>query len=141
MNKYVLAFLGVLFLISCSSTSHIQSVPIETIKQVIRTDTVCLNTFRFDSTYIYHSQLTDRSKDTLLIKETNTEIRYKILHDTIERVKLEVIHDSIPYEVRIIETKEVRKPPNFFDYLCYLSFGILIGITGWKVTNIIPSRH
>lgn len=103
----------------------------------VHKDTVYQSNIQYDSIYVLQDKYTDRSKDTLLIKETNIEYRYKLLRDTIRFVRC----DSIPYEVRIIETKEVHKPPNTFDYLCYLSFGILLGIFGWKALKIIPSHH
>lgn len=103
-------------IVACSVT---RTVPVETIKQVTKTDTVYLNTFRFDSTYVSHNLLTDRSRDTILIKETNTEIRYKILRDTIERVKIEIQRDSIPYEVRIETIKEVPRKRNWLDISAY----------------------
>lgn len=96
-------------------------------QEVTKVDTIYLNTFRFDSTYVSHNLLTDRSHDTILIKETNTEIRYKILRDTVERVKIEIQRDSIPYEVRITETIEVTKPPTLFDKLCKACFFLLLG--------------
>lgn len=126
----LLVWISALLLTSCSVT---KTVPIET----IRKDTVYLSNIQYDSIYIYNNVYQDRSRDTLLIRETNTEYRYKYLRDTIYKVRI----DSIPYEVRIVETKEIRKPPNLFDYICYLSFGIIIGIIGWKVIKFIPSRH
>lgn len=119
----VIVFVIVIALVCCSC-SVTRTIPVETIKQVTKTDTLYLNTFRFDSTYVSHERL---EKDTLihspykgetegvLIKETNTEIRYRILRDTIERVKIEVQRDSIPYEVRIEAIKEVPRKRNWLD--------------------------
>lgn len=86
VNALILAIaIGIcLLLTGCSIT---KTIPVETIKEVTKVDTIYLNTFRFDSTYVSHNLLTDRSRDTIFIKETNTEIRYKILRDTVERVK------------------------------------------------------
>lgn len=108
---FLLSLFALCTLIGCGSIRKVQTIPVETITQVTKVDTVYLNAFRFDSTYVSHDLLTDRSKDTILIRETNTEIRFQILRDTIERVKLEVVRDSIPYEVRITETKEVKYIP------------------------------
>lgn len=144
MKAYTIAFLLLTTLVccSCGSTKVVQTIPVETIKEVTKTDTIYLNTFRFDSTYISHDLLTDRSRDTLLICETNTVYKYKLLRDTVERVKIEVVRDSIPYEVRITETVEVAKPPTLFDRLCKACFFLLLGsllITVFRyVRKIIP---
>lgn len=116
-----------LLLTSCSTIRRVQTVPIETIKEITRTDTIYSNTLHFDSTYVSHDLLIDRSKDTILIKETNTLVKYQIFRDTIERIKLEVRHDSIPYEVRIIETKQVKYIPPWTKALAYIgSISILV---------------
>lgn len=120
------AGLLVLIFSSCSTT---RTIPIET----IRKDTVYLSNIQYDSIYIDRSSDVDRSRDTITITKTITEYRYKLLRDTIHIVQ----RDSIPYEIRIVETKEIRKPPNLFDYLCYLSFGIIIGILLWKLYRLI----
>ena len=124
---------GIFFFSSCASTKHVETIPLET----LRHDTLYINKEHYDSIYIDNSHLIDRGGDTIVIKDTKTEYRFRFLRDTIRITK----RDSIPYEVRTTITKEVRKPPNIFDYLCYLSFGILLGIVGWKVIKIIPSRH
>lgn len=121
----LLVWISALLLTSCSVT---KTVPIET----IRKDTVYLSNIQYDSIYINRSSDTDRTRDTITITKTMTEYRYKFLRDTVRIVQ----RDSIPYEVRITETKEIRKPPNLFDYLCHLSFGILIGAIGWKICRL-----
>lgn len=65
----------------------------------------------------------------MYVKDKLIEYRFRLIRDTIRIAKI----DSIPYEVEITEVKETYKPPNLFDYLCYLSFGILIGIVGWNI--------
>lgn len=112
---------------SCGTTRHVL------VAEHIHKDTIYLSNIQYDSIYVLQDKYTDRSKDTLLIKETNIEYRYKLLKDTVRIIQ----RDSIPYEVRITEVMEVHKPPNTFDYLCYLSFGILLGILGWKLLRII----
>lgn len=112
-----LVWISALLLTSCSSMRRVQTVPVETIKELTRTDTLYINTFHFDSTYVSHDLLTDRSKDTILIRETNTVMKYQVLKDTIERIKLEVRHDSIPYEVRITEIKDVKYIPPWCKWL------------------------
>lgn len=111
-----------LLLCSCSTSKHVQMQVAEHIQK----GTIYLSNIQYDSIYILQDKYTDRNK------ETNFEYRYKPLRDAIRIVK----QDSIPFEVRIIETKEVRKPPNTFDNLCYLSFGILLGIIGRKIYRL-----
>lgn len=127
MKRFFL-FLVPILLCACSTTRHVQMQVAEHISK----DTIYLSNVQYDSIYVLQDKYMDRSKDTLLIKETNIEYRYRLLKDTVRIVR----HDSIPYEIRVTEVKEVKKPPNMLDYLCYLSFGILIGIIGWKIINI-----
>lgn len=87
-------------------------MPIETIKEITDANTLYTNNVKYNSIYVHQDKYTDRSRDTLLIKETNNEYRYKLLRDTIYKVRV----DSIPYEVRITEVKEVPRPRNFFDF-------------------------
>lgn len=107
------------FLCSCASHKQIQTVPIET----IRKDTLYISKEKYDSIYIFQDKYTDRSKDTLLIKETNIEYRYKLLRDTIKEVRI----DSIPYEVRITETIEVPRKLTWYDHTARATFWLLIG--------------
>lgn len=109
-----------------STMRHVQ------VAEHVQNDTVYLSNVQYDSIYIDRSSDTDRTRDTITVTRTLTEYRYKLLRDTVRIVQ----RDSIPYEVRITEMKEVRKPPNIFDDLCYLSFGILIGIIGWKLYGL-----
>lgn len=118
---------------SISSCQTTKTVPIET----LRHDTLYINKEHYDSIYITRTSDTDRTRDTITITKTMTEYRFRLLRDTIRIARI----DSIPYEVRTTITKEIRKPPNLLDCLCYLSFGILFGIIGWKMLELIPSRH
>ena len=106
-----LVWILALLLTSCSSMRRVETIPVETTHEVIKTDTIYINNVQYDSIYISQDRYTDRSKDTILIHQHDIEYRYKLLRDTIERIKLEVRHDSIPYEVRITEVKEVKHIP------------------------------
>lgn len=109
-------------LTGCGSSKHIQTMPVETIKELSHTDTLYINNVQYDSIYISQNRYTDRSKDTILIRQHDIEYRYKLLRDTIERIKLEVRHDSIPYEVRITEIKEVKYTPPWIKPLALIGF-------------------
>lgn len=113
-----------LLLTGCSVT---KTIPVEPIKEVTRTDTLYINNVQYDSIYVSQDLFTDRSKDTILIRQHDVEYRYKMIRDTIERVKIEVIHDSIPYEVRIETVKEVPRPKTWFDHLCRYAFFFMLG--------------
>lgn len=89
----------------------------------VRTDTLYLSNVQYDSIFVFNDRQLDRSRDTLLIRETNTEYRYKLLRDTVYKVQ----HDSIPYEVRIETVREVPRPKTWFDRLCRYAFFLLCG--------------
>lgn len=108
------------FVFSLTSCSTTKTIPVETIKEVTKTDTLYINNVQYDSIYVNHDLLTDRSRDTVIIKEVNTEFRYKLLRDTIYRTKIEIQRDSIPYEVRVVETKEVRYIPPWIKTLAWI---------------------
>lgn len=110
VNSLFLA-IAIVFYLLFSGCSVTKTIPVETIKEVTRTDTLYINNVQYDSIYVSQDLFTDRSKDTILIRQHDVEYRYKMIRDTIERVKIEVVHDSIPYEVRITETKQVEYIP------------------------------
>lgn len=135
-TKYILPLFSVGFLVwilalllftSCSTSRHIQTLVVEKVSK----DTIYLCNIQYDSIYVLQDKYTDRSKDTLLIKETNIEYRYKLLKDTV----CIVLRDSIPYEVRITEVKEVKYTPPWIQYLAWaggLSIFLLICCVIWK---------
>lgn len=123
-------------LLGCSSTRQLTTQLVHD----IHTDTVYLSNTQYDSIYIYKDKLTDRTRDTIYIKDISVEYRYKMLRDTIYKVQ----HDSIPYEVTVIETKELTRPLTWYDHLTRLTFwfvfGYLISIIAFKLKTII-SNH
>lgn len=86
-------------------------------------DTLYLSNVKYDSIYIYKDKLTDRSTDTVYVKDVSVEYRYKLLRDTVRIVQ----RDSIPYEVTIVQTKEITRPLTWYDHLTRLTFWLLIG--------------
>lgn len=124
---------------SCSSTKQVTQVV-----EHVSKDTVYLSTLQYDSIYIFESHSSDyhpaifeqdesfaqrssldaRPKtDTVFVKDVSVEYRYKLLRDTTRIIQL----DSIPYEVTIIETKEITRPLTPFDRLCRTCFWVLSG--------------
>lgn len=104
--------------VSISSCTSTKTVPIET----LRHDTLYINNEKYDSIYINRSSDIDRTNDTITITKTLTEYRYHLLRDTIYNTHT----DSIPYEVQIVNVKEVPRPRNLFDYIGYVCFGIVL---------------
>lgn len=120
--------LGFSFLIFCSCSTP-KTVPVETLHH----DTLYINKEKYDSIYIDNSHLVDRGGDTVYIKDKLIEYRYRFLRDTIRISKC----DSIPYEVRITEVKEVSRRRNLFDYISYVCFGIILGLVVNKARAIV----
>lgn len=121
-----------------------------------QTDTIYLSNVRFDSVYVSHDSRWEyhraqppnsyrsdsvssslSSVDTIVIKDVSVEYRYQLLRDTIERIKIETVRDSIPYEVRVVDIKEVPRQRSWFDKLCYCCFGILILLLGFKIGKFL----
>ena len=115
---YVLLLLTLLTVYSCSTSRHVTQIVERT-----SVDTLYLSSQHFDSVYVFRDRFTDRSRDTVYLRDVSLEYRYKLLRDTIYKVQ----HDSIPYEVRIVETKEIARPLTFFDRLCRACFYLLSG--------------
>lgn len=67
------------------------------------------------------------NQDTVVITDVSVEYRYKLKRDTILRTQFIEHHDSIPYEVIVTQTKEVRAPPTWYDKLAYaIAIAVLI---------------
>ncbi len=91
------------------------------IESCVERDTLYQDRILYDSVYIAHEAYTDRTKDTLLIKEKDIEVRYKLIHDSIRVVCI----DSIPYTVTITKREEIPRHRNWFDWLSYSALAIL----------------
>lgn len=115
---YALAMLTLFTVYGCAGTR-----PVTQLVRNVQRDTVYLSNVKYDSIYVYQERLQDRSKDTIYLKDVSVEYRYKLLRDTIRVVK----RDSIPYEVTVIETKELQRPLTFYDHLTRLTFWLVIG--------------
>lgn len=115
---YALAILTLLTVYGCATPRHTTQLVKE-----IRADTVYLSNVQYDSIYIMKDRLTDRSRDTIYIKDVSIEYRYKLLRDTVKVIQ----RDSIPYQVTVTEVKEITRPLTWFDHLTHLCFWFLIG--------------
>lgn len=112
----LVGILAILLLVCCSCSS---TKAVTQLVEHIQKDTIYLSNVQYDSIYIYQDKYTDRSRDTLYIKDKSIEYRYKLLRDTIKVVQ----RDSIPYEVTVTEIKGITRPLTWFDKLCRICFG------------------
>ena len=110
LETLFLALLSALVLTGCSIHR-----PLQVAEHVTR-DTLYLSNVQYDSIFVFNDRQLDRSRDTLVIRETNTEFRYKLLRDTVYKVH----HDSIPYEVRVVETQVERHIPWYAKLLSWI---------------------
>ena len=124
---------GIFFFSSCASTKHVETIPLET----LRHDTLYINKEHYDSIYITRTSDTDRTRDTITITKNNTEYRFRFLRDTIYKTRI----DSIPYEVTVIETKEIKRPLTWFDKISRaITIAIAIALLaylGYKTRNLL----
>ena len=120
-----------------------------------QTDTIYLSNVRYDSVYVSHDSRWEyhraqppnsyrsdsvssslSSVDTVVITKVETEYRYQVIRDTIERVKIETVRDSIPYEVRITEVKEVTHTPWPVKLLAWTGAIFLLLLTIWIIRKL-----
>lgn len=118
--KHIFFILVPFLLCSCSTTRHVQMQ----VAEHIHKDTVYLSNTQYDSIYIVKDRFQDRSKDTVYLKDVSIEYRYKMIHDTVKVVQ----RDSIPYEVTVVQAKEIVRPLTIFDRLCRICFYFLSGV-------------
>lgn len=138
--KYWSAFsLGFSFLIiclACCSCGSTKVVPLETIHTVTKSDTLYINNVQYDSIYVSQYRYTDRSKDTVLICQHDVEYRYRLLRDTIYKTKIEIQHDTIPYEVRITEVKEVKYIPPWIKPFALIGIITILVLLIYTITKL-----
>ena len=87
MKKTIILIFALCTLMGCGSARQTQLV-----RQAERDSSYHQNIL-YDSIYIYHDRNMDRSKDTVYLRETEIEYRYKLLRDT------------IPYEVTLPKSR------------------------------------
>lgn len=92
------------------------------ISERITHDTCYIHDMRYDSIYINRSSDIDRTRDTITITKTMTEYRFRLLQDTVRTMQ----RDSIPYPVRVIETKVEQYTPWYARTLAFIGFLALV---------------
>ena len=116
LETLFIALLSALVLTGCSS-----SRPLQVAEHVTR-DTVYINKLHYDSIYIDHWQKVYQQSDTIYLDRTKYEYRYRLLRDTIYKTQI----DSIPYEVRVVETQVERHIPWYAKLLSWIGALALI---------------
>ena len=82
----------------------------------VRTDTLYLSSQHFDSIYVSRDRFTDRSRDTVYIKDSILEFRYRLLRDTVYQTRV----DSIPVIREVEVVREVRHIPWYAKLLSWI---------------------
>ena len=127
---HIIALMGMM---SCSTHKHAV-----TVEREMHTDTVYITSQQYDSIFIWKDRWTDRTRDTVYIRELSTEYRYRLLRDTLRMVE----RDSVPYEVVRTETMEVERPLSWFDKLERAVFfivtgAVVIGVASWMAKRVV----
>ena len=102
----------------------------------VRTDTLYLSSQHYDSIYVSRDHFTDRSRDTVYIKDSILEYRYKLLRDTVYQTRV----DSIPILREVEVVREVPRKRNWIDYLCYTITAILSCLLLIRVLRYLRGR-
>ena len=113
---FVIIILIALLIAGCKGSQHLA------VTERITHDTCYISNVQYDSIYIDNLHFIDRASDTIVIRDRKTEFRYKFLRDTIKVVQC----DSIPYEVRVIQTKTERYTPWYARSLAFIGFLTLV---------------
>ena len=88
----------------------------------VRTDTLYLSNVQYDSIFVFKDKLTDRTKDTVYIKDSILEFRYRLLRDTVYKTQI----DSIPVIREVEVVSEVRHVPWYAKLLSWIGAIALI---------------
>ena len=115
---YVLLLLTLLTVYSCSTSRHVTQLVERT-----SVDTLYLSSQHFDSVYVFRDRFTDRSRDTVYLRDVSVEYRYRLLRDTVYKTHI----DSIPVIREVEVVREVPRPKTWFDRLCRYAFFLLCG--------------
>lgn len=113
---FVIVFVVFLLIAGCKGSQHLA------VSERITHDTCYISDMQYDSIYIDNLHFIDRASDTIVIRDKSVEYRYRMLRDTIKVVK----NDSIPYEVRVIESKTERYTPWYARALAFIGFLALV---------------
>ena len=113
----ILAIIAACTLIGCSSLRQATKIVHE-----VSTDSSYQSNVQYDSIIIYQDRLMDRTRDTIYIKDKTVEYRYKMLRDTVYRLRI----DSIPVVREVELVREVRHIPWYAKVLSLLGVLLLV---------------
>lgn len=113
---FLIVIVIALLIAGCKGSQHLA------VTERITHDTCYISNVQYDSIYIDNLHFIDRASDTIVIRDRKTEFRYKFLRDTIKVIQ----RDSIPYEVRVIQTKTERYTPWYARTLAFIGFLTLV---------------
>ena len=114
MKKYLLFILSLVTFctfIGCRSAKQATQLIRE-----VHTDTLYLSNVQYDSIFVFKDRQLDRSRDTVYIKDSILEYRYKLLRDTIYKTRI----DSIPVIREVEVVREVRHVPWYAKVLSWI---------------------
>ena len=115
--KHLIIFLTLLTVYSCSTSRHVTQLVERT-----SVDTLYLSSQQYDSIYVSRDHFTDRSRDTIYIKDSILGYRYKLLRDTVYKTQI----DSIPVIREVEVVREVRHVPWYAKLLSWIGTLALI---------------
>ena len=119
---HIIALMGMM---SCSTHRHAV-----TVEREMHTDTVYVTRQQYDSIFIWKDRWTDRTHDTVYLKELSTEYRYKLLRDTLRVTKSDTVY--IQHEVS--NSAEVERPLSWFDRLARVVCGLIsVALALWVI--------
>ena len=113
---FLIVIVIALLIAGCKGSQHLAG------SERITHDTCYISNVQYDSIYIDNLHFIDRASDTIVIRDRKTEFRYKFLRDTLKVIQ----RDSIPYEVRVIQTKTERYTPWYARPLAFIGFLTLV---------------
>ena len=116
LETLFIALLSALVLTGCASHR-----PLQVAEHVTR-DTVYLSSQHFDSVFVFRDRLLDRSRDTVYLKDSILEYRYRLLRDTVYQTRV----DSIPILREVEVVREVRHIPWYAKLLSWIGIIALI---------------
>ena len=116
---YALLFLSVLTVYSCSTSRQaaqlVREVATKT-NDVAGDGTLYLSSQHFDSVFVFRDRQLDRSRDTVYLKDSILEYRYRLLRDTVYQTRV----DSIPVLREVEVVREVRHIPWYAKLLSWI---------------------
>ena len=88
----------------------------------VHTDTLYLSSQHFDSVFVFRDRQLDRSRDTVYLRDSILEYRYRLLRDTVYQTRV----DSIPILREVEVVREVRHIPWYAKLLSWIGIIALI---------------